>query len=135
MKRLKLYLCLVVTVWAGSLLVMGGEAAGRTNASPVFDGQLVFLYGHPARVTSTVALLNLASATNRFELPGGTNEFYVVFDGHHRGKDVYTIGTKFPVGGPHEVSTVKRVEYAGKRVRYSLDEEAAVVLEPRKAAK
>ena len=135
MKRFKLYLYLIAAASACSLPASAGDAVAWTNGLPAFDAKLVFSYGHRAGVTSTVALLNLAGGTNRSELPGGTHEFYFVFEGHRYGKDVYTIGTTFPVGGTNEVSTVKQVKYAGKRVRFSLNKEDTVVIEPRKAAK
>jgi hypothetical protein len=68
------------------------------------------------------------------QLPGGTHEYFITFEGNRRGKDVYTVGAKFPVGGTNETSFVKQVEYDGKRVSVSLGEDTAVI-EPRKHAK
>ena len=81
------------------------------------------------------ALLNTLSATNRAETPSGIHLFYFTFEGHRGGKDVYTVGIRYPVGRTNEVAVARRVEYEGKRVEFTLGKDDTVVVEPRKSAK
>lgn len=104
-----------------------------TKGTPGFEGQMV----HSSRsgANCVTALLNTLSATNRTELPSGIHIFYLAFEGHRGGKDVYTVGIRYPVGRTNEVAVARRVEYEGKRVEVALGKDDTVVVEPRKSAK
>ncbi len=108
----------------------------RTNEprlAPHSDGQVI--HSSKSGETSITTLLDTLSATNRSELPGGTQLFYFTFEGHQGGKDFYTVGIRYPLGRPNEVAVARRVAYEGERVEVSLGEDDTVVIEPRKGAK
>jgi len=110
----------------------------QTNApklAPHSDGQMVHWSKSNANCVTTVTLLDTLNATNRTELPGGTNLFYFTFEGHRAGKDLYNVGIRYPVGRTNEITVTRQVEYEGKRVEVSLGEDDTVVIEPRKGAK
>jgi hypothetical protein len=128
MKRFKLSLYLLSAFLTCPL--PGTAEPLSPHADPAFNAQLVFSYGHGVPFTDTVALLHWGGMTNTSHLPGGTHEWFVDFKGHRHGKDVYTVGAKFPVGATNGTSFVKQVEYDGKRISVSLGEDTAVI-EPR----
>ena len=108
----------------------------RTNEAklaPQSDGQVV--HRSKSGETTVITLLDTLNATNRTELPGGTQLFYFTFEGHQGGKDFYTVGIRYPLGRPNEVAVTRQVAYGGKRVEVSLGEDDTVVIEPRKGAK
>ena len=45
-------------------------------------------------------LLDTLNATNRTELPGGTQLFYFTFEGHRDGKDLYNVGIAIRSAAP-----------------------------------
>lgn len=104
-----------------------------TKGTPASDAQMVHSSRSGANCVTT--LLNTLSATNRTELPSGIHLFYFTFDGHRGGKDVYTVGIRYPVGRTNEVAVARRVEYGGKRVEVALGKDDTVVIEPRKSAR
>ena len=104
-----------------------------TNGTPAFEGKMV--QSSTSGADCETALLNTLSATNRTETPSGVHLFYFTFDGHRGGKDVYTVGIRYPVGRTNEVAVARRVEYEGKRVEVALGKDDTVVIEPRKGAR
>jgi hypothetical protein len=131
MKRFKFSIYLL-TASAGCLLQAIADQAVSTKITPAFQAELSFSYGHRAGAAESVILGNLTSGTNRSILPGGMHEWFFVFEGQRGGKDVYTVGARFPVGATNEVSVAKEIEYGGERVKVWLSQEDSVVIEPRK---
>ena len=136
MKPLKLCLYVLTFFSACQLSGNAGEAVS-TNAAPAFEAQLTLTYGRAGQAASCITALtsSVRSVSNRFEFPGGTLEFFFYFEGQRRGKDLWTVGEKFPVGGKNQTLVTKRIQYEGKRVSVRLNKDDGVVMEPLKERK
>jgi hypothetical protein len=134
MKSLCLYLLTFFS--ACRLLANAGEVIS-TNLAPAFNAQVVLSFGRAGQgATSTTTLLSsVRSATNRHDLPGGTLEFFCFYEGQRRGKDIWTVGEKYPVGATNQTVVTKRIDYEGKRASVRLNKDDLVVIEPLKEVK
>jgi len=136
MKPLKLCLCVLTFFSICQLRGNAGEAVS-TNAARAFESQLTLTFGRAGQAADCITALtrSVPSGTNQFRLPGGTLEFFFIFEGQRRGKDIWTVGERFSVGGKNQTIVTKRIEYDGKRVSVRLNKEDAVVMEPLKERK
>jgi hypothetical protein len=102
---------------------------------PRSDGQIVHWSKVDPQCVTTIMLLDTLNATNRTELPGGTNLFYFTFEGRRAGKDLYNVGIRYPVGRSNETAVTRQVGYDGHRIEVTLGAEDIVIIEPRRGAR